>query len=261
MSSFTDAAEKFVYKLRIPKNGDWSRIHSRAARCNFHITLFYGTVLIYDNILFPYMDAITYNDFKKFYPQYARNILSSRQKVFSFHEAGKQVDTYFVSPLRKEKDVVAIIGTDLCSSSRLNSLLRVFLFTYGIRTQNPRLTADQSSLEGVVYSPAGGPPTIGRENIYLSYRGYVESGYDASADAIVRTFSYDATNQTISLEWTWKAVFGPNGPQPDLAYSQDDAVIIKLDCCGYWRYIREYFNLNQLVSSFGPGGPKSCVCE
>src|SRR3990167_669003 len=255
-----DTATKFVSCLKVPSDGNWTKIAKKACRLDLHVTLFRSKKLIYDNIVFPYMKAIAYKDYINFYPQYARYIQSTHRKLFIFHEADKQVNPYVVKPL-KDREHVAIVGTDLCGPSRLNALLRTFLFIYGIKTQNARLTADQSSLEGMVYSPGGGPPTIGRENIYLSYKGYVESGYDASTYVILRTFSYDATNQSVNLEWTWNAIFGPNRPQPGLEYSQDDAIVILLDKCGYWRYLREYFNLSQLTSSFGPGGSKECECE
>lgn len=229
-----------------------------------HYTIFEGKKIIYDNLLHPYEEAMTYCDLRQFYPAFANLVKTKKPKFFEFFEAGPccQATKYYVVPLERKcgscKRVV-VIGNDLRCPSRLVALERIFLFAWGAKIADPALTAAQSSLEGYVYPAGGQPPVIGREAIYLSYKGYVDSGYDEYAYIVLRTFAFDATNNTVFAEWTWNAKFGPNGPQPGLIYSQDDNIAIYLDNCGFWRYVREYFNLNQLVSSFGPGGPICCA--
>lgn len=144
MSFFEDRVGIFLTTITIPPSNDpsaWEKIGRKAVKSGLHVTVFEvnrdHARLIFDNLLYPYLDAITYADIEEFHPEYAQQVFASKRKIFTFREAGKSINFYLVDPIKYNR--ILLIGTDLHSPSRLNDLLRTFLYAYGVRTENSDL--------------------------------------------------------------------------------------------------------------------------
>lgn len=150
---------------------------------------------------------------------------------------------------------VILVSTDKKDDPQYIAWQRLINMDYGFITGNVQFLLSQFAPNSLFCSPGG--CQSGKEAIFNLLNSYISSGVDSDIQLTSRAFYYDPVVNGGVLERLWSAIDTSTGER----YEQDDAIVYRLDPCGFLIYYHEYFNVSQKVSNYmSPPTPNLC-CE